>query len=158
MFAFMKKQSKDPMKGLDRAWRNCQEKLLDILCPLTKTLERAFQAKYSSAPTIPNVLCSGALSGTGHPGAGVGPAGEPCLIGPSVEPGPHVVGAGCRAGPPAPARRREARTAGPGPFCGGGRSSLRRRAWRHTPGRGGNGPGDGVGGTQQRCAALAPRP
>ncbi|KAJ1190923.1 hypothetical protein NDU88_000242 [Pleurodeles waltl] len=45
MEAFMRKFAKDPKKDLDRAWRGCQDKLLDLVGPLTKILELAVQAK-----------------------------------------------------------------------------------------------------------------
>ncbi|KAJ1088644.1 hypothetical protein NDU88_001800 [Pleurodeles waltl] len=47
LVTFLKKSAKDPKKGIDRAWRGCQDKLLDISGPLTKILELAFQAKES---------------------------------------------------------------------------------------------------------------
>ncbi|XP_078503027.1 uncharacterized protein LOC144761602 [Lissotriton helveticus] len=50
MATFLKKFSKDPKKGLDRAWRGCQDKLLDVCGPLTKILDRAVQAKESNTP------------------------------------------------------------------------------------------------------------
>ncbi|KAJ1169144.1 hypothetical protein NDU88_001050 [Pleurodeles waltl] len=37
MVTFLKKYAKDPKKGIDRAWRRCQDKLLDISGPLTKS-------------------------------------------------------------------------------------------------------------------------
>ncbi|KAJ1093717.1 hypothetical protein NDU88_006809 [Pleurodeles waltl] len=36
LVTFLKKSAKDPKKGIDRAWRGCQDKLLDISGPLTK--------------------------------------------------------------------------------------------------------------------------
>ncbi|KAJ1102431.1 hypothetical protein NDU88_007481 [Pleurodeles waltl] len=50
MATFLKKYAKDPKKRLDRAWRGCHDKLLDILGPLTKMLELAVQAKKSGHP------------------------------------------------------------------------------------------------------------
>ncbi|KAJ1216074.1 hypothetical protein NDU88_003680 [Pleurodeles waltl] len=47
LVTFLKKSAKDPKKGIDRAWRGCQDKLLDIYGPLTKILELAFQTKES---------------------------------------------------------------------------------------------------------------
>ncbi|KAJ1163875.1 hypothetical protein NDU88_004327 [Pleurodeles waltl] len=41
MVMFMRKFSKDPKKGLDHAWKNCQDRLLDISGPITKILELA---------------------------------------------------------------------------------------------------------------------
>ncbi|KAJ1083750.1 hypothetical protein NDU88_003905 [Pleurodeles waltl] len=45
MATFLKTFTKDPKKGLDMAWRGCQDNLLDRPSPLTKNLELAFQAK-----------------------------------------------------------------------------------------------------------------
>ncbi|KAJ1091841.1 hypothetical protein NDU88_004956 [Pleurodeles waltl] len=42
---FLKKFAKDPKKGLDRAWKGCQDKMLDLSGPITKILELAVQAK-----------------------------------------------------------------------------------------------------------------
>ncbi|XP_078528440.1 uncharacterized protein LOC144805834 [Lissotriton helveticus] len=50
MTAFMRKFAKDPKKGLDRAWRGCQDKLLDVSGPLTKILEAAVKAKEQGVP------------------------------------------------------------------------------------------------------------
>ncbi|KAJ1213890.1 hypothetical protein NDU88_001520 [Pleurodeles waltl] len=47
LVTYLKKFSKDPKKGIDRAWRGCQDKLLDVTGPLTKILELGFQAKDS---------------------------------------------------------------------------------------------------------------
>ncbi|KAJ1132079.1 hypothetical protein NDU88_010409 [Pleurodeles waltl] len=47
LVTFLKKSAKDPKKGIDRAWRGCQDNLLDVSGPLTKILELAFQAKES---------------------------------------------------------------------------------------------------------------
>ncbi|KAJ1148108.1 hypothetical protein NDU88_000948 [Pleurodeles waltl] len=56
MVTFMKKWAKDPKKGLDRAWRSCQDKLLDLAGPLTKILEVAFISKESNTPIDPDIL------------------------------------------------------------------------------------------------------
>lgn len=45
MASFLKKFSKDPNKGLDRAWKGCQDKLLDSSGPFTKILDAAVHAK-----------------------------------------------------------------------------------------------------------------
>ncbi|KAJ1116904.1 hypothetical protein NDU88_005109, partial [Pleurodeles waltl] len=50
------KFGKDPKKGLDRSWRICQDKLLDVTGPLTKILEMAFLAKESGTPVDTEVL------------------------------------------------------------------------------------------------------
>ncbi|KAJ1133154.1 hypothetical protein NDU88_011451 [Pleurodeles waltl] len=47
MVTFLKKWAKDPKKGLDRACRSCQDKLLDLSGPLAKILEMAYVAKES---------------------------------------------------------------------------------------------------------------
>ncbi|KAJ1184984.1 hypothetical protein NDU88_001780 [Pleurodeles waltl] len=45
MATFLRKFAKGPKKGLDRAWRGCQDKLLDVSGPLTKILDLAIQSK-----------------------------------------------------------------------------------------------------------------
>ncbi|KAJ1139666.1 hypothetical protein NDU88_006033 [Pleurodeles waltl] len=47
---FLKKFTKDPKEGLDRAWKGCQDKMLDLSGPITKILELAVQAKESGTP------------------------------------------------------------------------------------------------------------
>ncbi|KAJ1130219.1 hypothetical protein NDU88_008575 [Pleurodeles waltl] len=56
MVTFLKKLAKDPKKGLDRAWRSCQDKLLDLSGPLAKILEMAYVAKESQSPIDPDIL------------------------------------------------------------------------------------------------------
>ncbi|KAJ1095711.1 hypothetical protein NDU88_000869 [Pleurodeles waltl] len=56
MVTFLKKWAKDPKKGLDRAWRSCQDKLLDLSGPLAKILEMAYVAKESQSPINPDIL------------------------------------------------------------------------------------------------------
>ncbi|KAJ1084539.1 hypothetical protein NDU88_004686 [Pleurodeles waltl] len=56
MVTFLKKYAKDPKKGIDRAWRGSQEKLLDISGPLTKILDLAIHAKESQEAVDPEVL------------------------------------------------------------------------------------------------------
>ncbi|KAJ1157118.1 hypothetical protein NDU88_009833 [Pleurodeles waltl] len=56
LVTFLKKSAKDPKKGIDRAWRGCQDKLLDVSGPLTKILEIASQAKESGDPINPDIL------------------------------------------------------------------------------------------------------
>ncbi|KAJ1135613.1 hypothetical protein NDU88_002051 [Pleurodeles waltl] len=53
---FMNKWSKDPIKGLDRDWRSCQDKLPDLSGPLAKIMELAFLGKESNAPIDPGIL------------------------------------------------------------------------------------------------------
>ncbi|XP_078509449.1 uncharacterized protein LOC144769260 [Lissotriton helveticus] len=50
MAAFMRKFAKDPKKGLDRAWRGVQDKMLDVTGPLTKILDAAVKAKDRNVP------------------------------------------------------------------------------------------------------------
>ncbi|KAJ1115579.1 hypothetical protein NDU88_003801 [Pleurodeles waltl] len=50
MATFLRKFAKDPKKGLDRAWRGCQDKLLDVSGPLTKILDLAIQSKETETP------------------------------------------------------------------------------------------------------------
>lgn len=50
MATFLKKFSKDPKKGLDKAWRGFQDKVLHVCGPLTKILDTAVQAKDSQTP------------------------------------------------------------------------------------------------------------
>ncbi|KAJ1179936.1 hypothetical protein NDU88_005166 [Pleurodeles waltl] len=56
MVTFLKKWAKDPKKGLDRAWRSCQDKLLDLSGPLAKILEMAYVAKESQSLIDPDIL------------------------------------------------------------------------------------------------------
>ncbi|KAJ1215132.1 hypothetical protein NDU88_002741 [Pleurodeles waltl] len=53
---YLKTFSKDLKKGIDRAWRGCQDKLLDMTGPLTKILEMGFQAKDSGDSIDPDIL------------------------------------------------------------------------------------------------------
>ena len=54
--SFLKKTSKDPSKGIDRALRACQDKLLDVSGPLAKILELSFDALDMGALVDPKVL------------------------------------------------------------------------------------------------------
>lgn len=56
MITYLKKYAKDPKKGIDRAWRSCQDKLLDLSRPITKILEMGFRAKESGAQIDPDDL------------------------------------------------------------------------------------------------------
>lgn len=56
MVTYLKKYAKDPKKGLDKAWRSCQDKLLDMTGPLTKILELGFRAKESNMAIDPEEL------------------------------------------------------------------------------------------------------
>lgn len=56
MLTYLRKYSKDPKKGIDRAWRSCQDKMLDLSGPLTKILELAFRAKETGASVEPDEL------------------------------------------------------------------------------------------------------
>ncbi|KAJ1083522.1 hypothetical protein NDU88_003684 [Pleurodeles waltl] len=61
MVNFMRKWAKDPKKGLDRAGRSCQGKLLDMSGTLTKILDLGFQAKDSGITADPDILIGWAL-------------------------------------------------------------------------------------------------
>lgn len=56
---FLKKFAKDPKKGIDRAWRSCQDKLLDVVGPLAKILGIALEAQESATTIDPHVLAGG---------------------------------------------------------------------------------------------------
>ncbi|XP_078515097.1 uncharacterized protein LOC144773902 [Lissotriton helveticus] len=56
MVTYLRKFAKDPKKGLDRSWRSCQDKVLDMLGPLTKILDLGFMAKESSTMVDPDEL------------------------------------------------------------------------------------------------------
>ncbi|XP_078534007.1 uncharacterized protein LOC144820300 [Lissotriton helveticus] len=47
---FFAKYVKDPKKGIDRSWKACQDKLLDVVGPLTKIIELAQRSKESGMP------------------------------------------------------------------------------------------------------------
>ncbi|KAJ1126837.1 hypothetical protein NDU88_005243 [Pleurodeles waltl] len=68
MVTFMKKWAKVPKKGLDRAWRSYQDKLLDLSRPLAKILEMAFLVKESNSPINPDVLVGWAQRAICHLG------------------------------------------------------------------------------------------
>ncbi|KAJ1187379.1 hypothetical protein NDU88_004155 [Pleurodeles waltl] len=50
MATFLRKFAKDPKKGLDRAWKGYQDKLLDVSGPLTKIFDLAIQSKETETP------------------------------------------------------------------------------------------------------------
>ncbi|KAJ1209537.1 hypothetical protein NDU88_004911 [Pleurodeles waltl] len=56
MATLVRKFAKDPKKGLDRAWRSCQDKLLYLSGPLTKILDLAIQSKETNTPLDPEVV------------------------------------------------------------------------------------------------------
>ena len=56
MAIFLKKFSRDPKRLIDRSWRSCQDKLLDLLGLLAKILEMTVYTKESGAPVDPDVL------------------------------------------------------------------------------------------------------
>ncbi|KAJ1131146.1 hypothetical protein NDU88_009489 [Pleurodeles waltl] len=56
MSTFLQKFIKDPKNGIDKSWRACQDKRLDILGPLTKILDMAEDAKTSGSVISPEVL------------------------------------------------------------------------------------------------------
>lgn len=47
---------KDPRRGIDRSWWSCQDKLLDVIGPLTKILDMAEEAKVTGSAISPEVL------------------------------------------------------------------------------------------------------
>ncbi|KAJ1084625.1 hypothetical protein NDU88_004771 [Pleurodeles waltl] len=53
MLMFFSKFGKDPKKGVDRAWSGCQDKLLDLVGPLTRIFDLAEEAKMDSNPIDP---------------------------------------------------------------------------------------------------------
>ncbi|XP_069491214.1 uncharacterized protein [Ambystoma mexicanum] len=50
MTVFLSQKGKDPRKGVDKAWRSCQDKLLDVLGPVTQIFEMAEEAAASNSP------------------------------------------------------------------------------------------------------------
>lgn len=54
MATFLQKYIRDPKKGIDKSWKNCQDKLLDLTGPLTKILELAEEAKSLGKPLSPD--------------------------------------------------------------------------------------------------------
>ncbi|KAJ1159801.1 hypothetical protein NDU88_000306 [Pleurodeles waltl] len=56
MLMFFTKFGKDPKKGVDRAWSGCQDKLLDLVGPLTRIFDMAEEAKMDNTPIDPVVL------------------------------------------------------------------------------------------------------
>ncbi|KAJ1159951.1 hypothetical protein NDU88_000455 [Pleurodeles waltl] len=56
MLTYLMKLTKDTKKGIDRAWKSCQDKLLDLSGPLTKILELAYHAKESNTPVDTETL------------------------------------------------------------------------------------------------------
>ncbi|XP_069094160.1 uncharacterized protein [Pleurodeles waltl] len=53
---FFGKYVKDPKKGIDRSWRGCQDKLLDVLGPLTQIIQLAEWAKRSNSPLPTDIM------------------------------------------------------------------------------------------------------
>ncbi|KAJ1160574.1 hypothetical protein NDU88_001070 [Pleurodeles waltl] len=53
MLMFFTKFGKDPKKGVDRAWSGCQDKLLDLVGPLTRIFDLAEEAKMDNSPIDP---------------------------------------------------------------------------------------------------------
>ncbi|XP_078514273.1 uncharacterized protein LOC144773243 [Lissotriton helveticus] len=56
ILTYLRKFTKDPKKGIDRSWRLCQDKLLDLLGPLTKILDLGYQAQGSASGIDPDEL------------------------------------------------------------------------------------------------------
>ncbi|KAJ1109619.1 hypothetical protein NDU88_006979 [Pleurodeles waltl] len=53
---FFTKFGKDPKKGVDRAWTNCQDRLLDLSGPLTRTLDLPEEARIEGTKVDPVIL------------------------------------------------------------------------------------------------------
>ncbi|XP_069082882.1 uncharacterized protein [Pleurodeles waltl] len=58
MCTFFAKYVKDPKKGIDRSWRACQDKLLDVLGPLTQIIQLAEHARRTDTP-LPTDIVAG---------------------------------------------------------------------------------------------------
>ncbi|XP_069092103.1 uncharacterized protein [Pleurodeles waltl] len=56
MLLFFTKFGKDPKKGVDRAWSNCQDRLLDLVGPLTRIFDLAEEAKMEGSQVDPDTL------------------------------------------------------------------------------------------------------
>ncbi|KAJ1215174.1 hypothetical protein NDU88_002783 [Pleurodeles waltl] len=56
MLLFFTKFGKDPKKGVDRAWSNCQDRLLDLVGPLTRIFDLAKDAKLEGSHVDPDTL------------------------------------------------------------------------------------------------------
>ncbi|KAJ1087569.1 hypothetical protein NDU88_000736 [Pleurodeles waltl] len=56
MIMFFTKFGKDPKKGVDRAWTNCQDRLLDLSGPLTRILDLAEEARMEGKKVDPVIL------------------------------------------------------------------------------------------------------
>lgn len=55
LLTFLKKFAKNPKKGIDRACRGCQDKLLDVVGPLAKILGMALDGQESGSAIDPHV-------------------------------------------------------------------------------------------------------
>lgn len=56
MVSFINKGGRDSRKGLDSGLKSCQDRLLDILCPLTKIFEMAESAYLNDSKVDPKEL------------------------------------------------------------------------------------------------------
>ncbi|KAJ1213807.1 hypothetical protein NDU88_001438 [Pleurodeles waltl] len=56
MVLFFSKFGKDPKKGVDRAWSICQDRLLDLVGPLTRILDLAEDARLEGSQIDPEAL------------------------------------------------------------------------------------------------------
>ncbi|KAJ1084580.1 hypothetical protein NDU88_004726 [Pleurodeles waltl] len=56
MLLFFTKFGKDPKKGVDRAWSNSQDRLLDLVEPLTRIFDLAEEAKMEGTLVDPEIL------------------------------------------------------------------------------------------------------
>ncbi|KAJ1099201.1 hypothetical protein NDU88_004305 [Pleurodeles waltl] len=122
MLMFFSKFGKDPKKGVDRAWSGCQDKLLDLVGPLTRIFDLAEEAKMDSNPIDPEVLSNWAqrailaqrVSGGSVLPAGVHEPAEGRLI--SQARGPPIAGRGLPL-PPVEVRPEVRRCRADMPVC-----------------------------------------
>ncbi|XP_078518881.1 uncharacterized protein LOC144784063 [Lissotriton helveticus] len=56
LLTFFSKFGKDPRKGIDRAWSTCQDKLLDVVCPLARVLDMAETARLEGSALNPEEI------------------------------------------------------------------------------------------------------
>ncbi|XP_078533318.1 uncharacterized protein LOC144819222 [Lissotriton helveticus] len=56
LYAFFAKFMKDPRRGIDRSWRSCQDKLLDVVGPVTQIIQLAERAKESGTAMSTEVV------------------------------------------------------------------------------------------------------
>ncbi|KAJ1137884.1 hypothetical protein NDU88_004280 [Pleurodeles waltl] len=56
LISFFTKFGKDPRKGVDKAWTTCQDKLLDVVGPLTRIFDLAETARLEDSPRFSKSL------------------------------------------------------------------------------------------------------